>query len=817
VLDLSTDTLSYVTEEQGLCNNSICGIAEDANRNIWVTTSEGVSRIVVQRNHENGSFNFGLYNYFEADGLQSNEFNPHAIIKKKDGNVVFGGLYGVNWVAASSKQEKQALPRVILTQLFIDGQEVETGREYQGKVILPQALNESARISLKNSQNTFEIKFAGGNYNQSERLQFMYWMEGKDDHWKYGDALKHGVSFHNLKGGTYTLHVKAMSADGSVSDEERVLTIDIGRSPWLSWWMILIYLLAFLAIVLIWREAVRRMRRLNVQKRAVIKDLQRQRDEIKEAGDDLRQPMARMTQIITTLAEKEQSVEDREQLNALHSQMLQIITRLSEMEMSIDDPENAAKSRTKGIEFDKEGEVLLPDIVKEELSSDLKLTTNVETSSIVVALIDDNKSFLSFLAERLVNLYDLHMFDNTREAAERLKTLNADLVICKQEMPGMTGSELCNQLKKNRTTENVKFVLMTNKPKTSQEISEEGITLAADDYLAKPFNIQEAVIRFNKLLGIETAASAASLLEKEEQTRRLESHNASMTTSTIDYDALQADKNETNEELKQQPKPKAKKKTETPKVEHLEPTEPEQKPEPKVTVKPTKKAKPKAEPVVEPKPEPIVEPEPEPVVVVTPEPEPEPQPEVVITQPEEPIVTPEEITVEPTPTVEEPVEPEVIVEQPRQQEPAYEEPSEIVITEKPTTDAATRTESQPIDHETSRLSMQEQMDQQLIYNIEQYVMQNMSRGQLSLEEMSSVMGMGRVPFFKKVQSITGKTPAELVRDIRLKHACTLLERTNINMSELAVNVGLSTAQNFINAFKRKYGITPLEYRMNHRQ
>jgi len=113
--------------------------------------------------------------------------------------------------------------------------------------------------------------------------------------------------------------------------------------------------------------------------------------------------------------------------------------------------------------------------------------------------------------------------------------------------------------------------------------------------------------------------------------------------------------------------------------------------------------------------------------------------------------------------------------------------------------------------------MQEQMDQQLIYNIEQYVMQNMSRGQLSLEEMSSVMGMGRVPFFKKVQSITGKTPAELVRDIRLKHACTLLERTNINMSELAVNVGLSTAQNFINAFKRKYGITPLEYRMNHRQ
>ena len=802
VLDMATDTLSYITEDQGLCNNSICGIAEDANRNMWITTSEGVSRIVVQRNHETGSFNFGLYNYFEADGLQSNEFNPHSILRRKDGSVIFGGLYGVNWVSKESKQEKSELPRVMLTQLFIEGQEVETGREYQGNVILPQALNESSRISLKNSQNTFEIKFAGGNYSQSERLQFMYWMEGKDDHWKYGDALKHGVSFENLSGGTYKLHVKAMSADGAVSDEERMLTIEIGRSPWLSWWMILVYLLVIAAIVLVWREALKRIKRLNLQKRAVIKDLERQREEIKEAGDDLRQPMARMTQIISTLAEKEQSIEDRDQLNALHSQMLQIITRISEMQMSIENPEGEARQRTKGLELDKDGEVLLPDIVKQELSSDLKLTTNVNTSHLVVALIDDNKSFLSFLAERLVKLYDLHIFDSTEEASERLKTLKTDLVICKQEMPGMTGSELCNQLKKNRNTENVKFVLMTNKPLTQQETSEMGITLAADDYLAKPFNIQEAVIRFNKLLGIETAESAARLLEKEEQTRHLESRNASMTTSTIDYDALHEDKNQPKQEPKPQPKPKPKKKVETPKPEPAEPEKSEPKAEPVVEKKPKK-----AEPT---KVEPVVIPEPEPEIVVEPEPQPVEEPIIEIVEPEV-VVTESEPQPEPV------VEPEVIVEQPRQPEPAREEPAEIVTHEQPEPEPTVSEETQRAEQQKSRMSMQEQMDQQLIYNIEQYVMQNMSRGQLSLEEMSSVMGMGRVPFFKKVQSITGKTPAELVREIRLKHACTLLERTDINMSELAVNIGLSTAQNFINAFKRKYGITPLEYRMEHRQ
>ena len=117
----------------------------------------------------------------------------------------------------------------------------------------------------------------------------------------------------------------------------------------------------------------------------------------------------------------------------------------------------------------------------------------------------------------------------------------------------------------------------------------------------------------------------------------------------------------------------------------------------------------------------------------------------------------------------------------------------------------------------SDFSMLDAMDQQLLKNVEQYVLQNMSRGQISLEEMANAMGMGRVPFFHRVRNITNKTPAELVRDMRLKHACILLKRTNINMSELASNIGFLTAENFINIFREKFGMTPLEYRLKHRQ
>ena len=114
-------------------------------------------------------------------------------------------------------------------------------------------------------------------------------------------------------------------------------------------------------------------------------------------------------------------------------------------------------------------------------------------------------------------------------------------------------------------------------------------------------------------------------------------------------------------------------------------------------------------------------------------------------------------------------------------------------------------------------SMTSIMDRQLMRNVEQYVLQNMSRGQINVEEMAAAMGMGRVPFFHKIKSITQKTPAELVRELRLKHACTLLIHTNINISELAISLGFTTAENFTIIFKDKHGISPLEYRLKRRK
>ena len=705
ILNPVSDKLNYLTEDDGLCNNSICGITEDKNCNMWVTTSNGVSRVVVQRNHEDGTFNFGLYNYSVYDGLQSNEFNMGSIITKSDGMVLFGGLYGINWIRKISKDDQESLPRVMLTQLFIGEEEIQTGNNYDGRVVLPQALNESNRLELSNNQSTFTIKFAAGNYNKGERLQFMYWMEGLDNDWKNGDALLHGVKFHNLGSGSYTLHVKAVSADGAVSNQERTLEIHIERPWWVSWWMLTIYVLFAIACLLIWRFGYKKFKRMLRGKRTVIDELKRQREEIKLASDDLRQPMARMTTIIGNLAMKEESMEGREQLNSLHFQLLQVITRISEMQSTLEHPEKKAEATAKDrLELNDRGEVSLVSTHTKELTANIKpIKIDNQVKKFIVVFIDSNRDFLYFMNAHLCDIYDFHTYDNIKDALPDIEMLNADLVVCKQDMDMMTGSELCNQFKMDPRRSKTKFVLLTDGVLTQQDMNDQNITLAADDYLAKPFNVQEAVMRFNKLMGLGPIEMETNTIEGRE-TRMLEGQNASMTTATMVYDEFEG----------LNAKPQMEDTTTNP-----EPQETEQSQEP-------------------------------------------------------------------------------------EQAPIENAPVSIQ-------------QQYYGDNTIGDYSMSSAMDQQLMKNIEQFVLQNMSRGQISLEEMATAMGMGRVPFYHKVRAITAKTPAELVRELRLKHACTLLVTTNINMSELAINVGFMTAENFANIFKDKFGMTPLEYRLKNKR
>jgi AraC-like DNA-binding protein len=100
------------------------------------------------------------------------------------------------------------------------------------------------------------------------------------------------------------------------------------------------------------------------------------------------------------------------------------------------------------------------------------------------------------------------------------------------------------------------------------------------------------------------------------------------------------------------------------------------------------------------------------------------------------------------------------------------------------------------------------LDEKLIEKAIKYVEDNMSRTELSVEELSRELGMSRVHLYKKLLQITGKTPIEFIRVIRLKRAAQLLRESQLHVSE---EVGFNNPKYFSRYFKDEFGVLPSVY------
>ena len=106
------------------------------------------------------------------------------------------------------------------------------------------------------------------------------------------------------------------------------------------------------------------------------------------------------------------------------------------------------------------------------------------------------------------------------------------------------------------------------------------------------------------------------------------------------------------------------------------------------------------------------------------------------------------------------------------------------------------------------------LDEKLIDKAIKYVEDNMSRSELSVEELSKELGMSRVHLYKKLLAITGKTPIEFIRVIRLKRAAQLLRESQQNVSEIAYQVGFNNPKYFSKYFKEEFGELPSVFQEN---
>lgn len=248
---------NLITFETVGADGFIAAITEDEQHNMWVTTPRRVIHIEVMANTHNmpegdqtSSYYYKCHFYSERDGLQNDEFNQRSITKLMDGRIAMGGLYGLNIFNPHNLSRARKAPDAFYSTLRI-----------MGKEVTDKDLNETRELTLHYNQKIFSIALAANQYASGAKNQFKYKLEGFSEEWIMLPENMNTITFTNLTPGDYLLHVKAVNDFGQESEQCAEMKLTILPPWWWSWWALCIYGCIIIAIIIgFWQWSVSRER-----------------------------------------------------------------------------------------------------------------------------------------------------------------------------------------------------------------------------------------------------------------------------------------------------------------------------------------------------------------------------------------------------------------------------------------------------------------------------------------------------------------------------------------------------------------------------
>jgi signal transduction histidine kinase/DNA-binding response OmpR family regulator/ligand-binding sensor domain-containing protein len=242
----------HFTAKDGLSNEVIQTIAEDEEGFIWVSTEGGSG--ISKFDPEKGSFeNFTMSNHSQA-GL----FNEGARWKTADGKLMFGSYFGVYIFNPSEIKSDAYAPPVVITGFKINGANVypETPNSP-----LTGSISLAEEIRLKHNQNSFNIEFAMLNFHASAFNQYAYFLDGYEK--QRNPVTKHNVvAYRNVPPGTYSFKVRGSNSFGMWTDKDTQLKIVIAPPFWQSHWAYGLYALAALVVIFFAVRIIQQINRL---------------------------------------------------------------------------------------------------------------------------------------------------------------------------------------------------------------------------------------------------------------------------------------------------------------------------------------------------------------------------------------------------------------------------------------------------------------------------------------------------------------------------------------------------------------------------
>ncbi|MGN6416313.1 MAG: hybrid sensor histidine kinase/response regulator transcription factor [Pseudobacter sp.] len=312
------------SEKDGLQNTMIYQIVEDNTGKLWLSTNTGISRL------DTGSDTF--WNFTYMNGLQNSNFVRAAGLQLPDGELFFGGLEGFNHFYPGELRVNRNVPRVILTDLRISNKSVQAGNE----AAIKDHISIASEIRLNYKQN-FALGFVALNYTMARQNQYAYKLDGFDKDWNYTGS-GNIASYTNLDPGEYIFRVKAANNDGIWSANDTTIKVYVKPPFWRTTYAYIFYILAFGAIILYSRhKGISRIRKkfAREQEQQEI-ERKRQLDQMKikfltNLSHDFRTPISLIMGPVDQLIEGEDRPEKQDKLNMIRRNARRLLNLVNQL------------------------------------------------------------------------------------------------------------------------------------------------------------------------------------------------------------------------------------------------------------------------------------------------------------------------------------------------------------------------------------------------------------------------------------------------------------------------------------------------------
>ncbi|MGA9773332.1 MAG: two-component regulator propeller domain-containing protein [Blastocatellia bacterium] len=228
-----------ITQKEGLFNNGVFQILEDATENFWISCNLGIYRVSKKELNdfaEGRSRSITSIPYGKRDGMLNSECNggvQPAGIKARDGRLWFPTQGGVAIVDPLTVPVSAQPPPVVI-EAFLLNQE-------------PVSFHEAVRVEP--GTENFEIHYTALSFIMSERINFKYKLEGLDRDWI--DAGTRRVAYYShVPPGNYNFRVIAANRDGVWNLEGASIEVRIIPPFWRTWWFFSLALVTLAGVAL---------------------------------------------------------------------------------------------------------------------------------------------------------------------------------------------------------------------------------------------------------------------------------------------------------------------------------------------------------------------------------------------------------------------------------------------------------------------------------------------------------------------------------------------------------------------------------------